>query len=50
MSYSIAQINLNHCRGAHDILQQFLKDKEMDIAMVTEPIYIPDRNWVLQLE
>lgn len=44
MSCSIVQINLNHCWGAHDVLQQFLKERRIDIAMVTEPVYVPDRN------
>lgn len=46
MSYNIVQINLNHCWGAHDVSQQFLKEKEVDIAMVTEPIHISEKNWV----
>lgn len=46
MSYNIVQINMNHCWGAHDMLQQFIKEKETDIAMVMEPIHIPERKWV----
>lgn len=46
MNCKIVQINLNHCWGAHDILQQFMKEEKVDIAMVTEPVHIPDRNWI----
>lgn len=46
MRYNIVQINLNHCWGAQDLLQQYMKEKEVDIAIVSETIHIPDRNWV----
>jgi len=46
MRYNIVQINTNHCWGAYDILQQFIKEEEIDFAMVTEPIHIPEKNWV----
>ncbi|XP_011260711.2 uncharacterized protein LOC105253992 [Camponotus floridanus] len=42
----IVQINLNHCWGAHNILQQFMKEREIEIAFISEPIYIPAKNWV----
>lgn len=40
--YNIVQVNLNHCWGAHDMLQQFMKSRNIYIAMITEPVYIPD--------
>lgn len=46
MNCGIVQINLNHCWGAHDILQQFMKERKIEVAMITEPIYIPERNWI----
>lgn len=46
MRYNIVQINTNHCWGAYDILQQFIKEEEIDFGMVTEPIHIPEKNWV----
>lgn len=49
MNCKIVQINLNHCWAPHDVLKQFLKEKEIDIAMVTEPIYIPGENWFCSL-
>jgi len=44
--YNIVQINLNHCWGAHDMLQNYIKEKEIDIAIIAEPVNIPDGNWV----
>lgn len=42
----IVQINLNHCWGAHNLLQQFMKERGIEVALVTEPIYIPEKNWI----
>lgn len=42
---NFVQINLNHCWSAQDLLQQFMREKEIDFAMVREPIHIPERNW-----
>lgn len=33
----IVQINLNHCEAAHDLLQQTIKEKGIDIVLVSEP-------------
>ncbi|GAB1860854.1 Reverse transcriptase [Camponotus japonicus] len=43
--HNIAQINLNHCWGAHDMLQNYIKEKEIDIVIIAEPVNIPDGNW-----
>ncbi|GAB1867741.1 hypothetical protein CAJAP_08820 [Camponotus japonicus] len=45
-SLSIVQINLNHCWGAHNLLQQFMRERRMEVALVTEPIHIPEKNWI----
>jgi len=42
----IVQINLNHCWGAHNLLKQFMKERGIEVALVTEPIYIPEKNWI----
>lgn len=46
MNYNIVQINLNHCWGAHDMLQNYMKEKDIDVAMVKEPVWIPEGNWI----
>lgn len=46
MSINLVQFNMNHCWGAHNLLQQFIRERSIDIAMVTEPIYIPGKNWL----
>lgn len=42
----VVQINLNHSWGAHNLLQQYMKEKEIDLALITEPIYILEKNWI----
>lgn len=38
---------MNHCWGAHYLLQQFMAEEEMDIAIITEPVCIPiSGNWM----
>lgn len=44
IEYKIAQINLNHCWDAHDMLMNYMREKAIDIAMVNEPIRIPEEN------
>lgn len=46
MICNCAQINLNHCWGAQDLLQQYMREREIDFVIVTEPINIPEKNWV----
>lgn len=45
MSCKIVQFNMNHCWGAHDLLQQFMTEER--ITAIMEPIYIPENNnWI----
>lgn len=46
MSFNIVQINMNHCWSVHNLLQQFIKERNISIALVMEPIYIPGKNWI----
>ncbi|XP_072938828.1 uncharacterized protein [Epargyreus clarus] len=39
--------NLNHCRGAQDLLQQCLVDSSVSLAVVAEPYRVPEHpRWV----
>ena len=40
----ILQINLNHCRLAHDLLMQTVAEDRPDIVAMSEPLYYPV-NW-----
>ncbi|XP_072933739.1 uncharacterized protein [Epargyreus clarus] len=43
----ILQGNLNHCRGAQDLLQQCLVDCSVALAVVAEPYSVPEHpRWV----
>lgn len=47
MSYKIVQWNMNHCWGAHYLLQQFMVEENIAIAAIMEPVCVPnDSNWV----
>lgn len=41
----ILQINLNHCRLAHDLLNMTVKEIGIDIVLIAEPLYNPG-NWI----
>ncbi|XP_072929562.1 uncharacterized protein [Epargyreus clarus] len=46
-SLKILQGNLNHCRGAQDLLQQCLVDRLVALAVVAEPYRVPEHpRWV----
>ncbi|XP_072948710.1 uncharacterized protein [Epargyreus clarus] len=46
-SLKILQGNLNHCRGAQDLLQQRLVDCSVALAVVAEPYSVPEHpRWV----
>lgn len=42
MDLKVLQININHCREAHDMLVQNLAELQVGIAAVSEPYCIPD--------
>ncbi|XP_070067140.1 uncharacterized protein [Drosophila virilis] len=35
------QLNLNHCRAAQDLLAQTIREKRIDVVIISEPCYIP---------
>lgn len=41
------QINLNHCRAAQDLLMQVIAENNIQMAIISEPCWIPrNKNWV----
>lgn len=48
--HRILQINLNHCRGAQDLLFQTVSERKADLVIVSEPYKVPNRtDWVSSL-
>lgn len=41
----ILQINLNHCRLAHDVLEMTAHEMDADIVLIAEPLYNPGK-WI----
>ena len=40
------QLNLNHCQAAHDLLKQSVLEKQIDVALLSEPYKIVEgANW-----
>ncbi|XP_043499924.1 uncharacterized protein LOC122522703 [Polistes fuscatus] len=48
---AVIQINLNHARRAQDLLGQRMREVEADIAIVSEPWWVPpgDEKWLSSL-
>lgn len=42
----ILQINLNRSRGAQDLMLQYIKERKIEIALVSEPSRFPRGNWL----
>lgn len=48
--YKIVQCNLNHSWGAHNLLQQNIQEQNYLIAIVSEPVCIPEKDWYSSLD
>lgn len=43
---NIIQSNLNHCWKAHDMLKQFMLERDIAVGIISEPRWIPESpNW-----
>lgn len=42
--HKLIQININHCWDAYNLLQQYMTEHEIAIAIISEPIHIPQDN------
>ena len=42
----ILQINMNHCRLAHDLLNQTVMKYKADIVIISDPLYNPG-GWLM---
>lgn len=43
----VIQLNLNHCEAAQDLLTQSIREKRVDLAMISEPFRIPQNGkWI----
>lgn len=38
---SILQVNINHCKAAQDLLTQVMIEKNIQLALISEPCWIP---------
>lgn len=43
--HKLIQCNLNHCWNAHNLLQQYMREHDIAIAIIAEPVSISERNW-----
>lgn len=45
---NVIQLNLNHCDTAQQLLWQSVREKECDIALLSDPYHVPanNRNWL----
>lgn len=48
----ILQTNLNRSRIAHDLLEQFIREENIDLALVSEPNkrYVEERAWITDVK
>lgn len=42
--HKLIQVNINHCWDAYNLLQQYMAEKEIALAIISEPIHIPQVN------
>lgn len=46
----LLQINLNHARQAQDLFSHHLDERDIDLGIVAEPLWIPDGpSWVASI-
>lgn len=47
LNMKVIQINLNHCKAAHDLLVQTVLEKGIDVAIISDPyIILKNSSWV----
>lgn len=44
-NYKILQCNINHCWDAHHLLQQYMVEQDVAIAIIAEPVHISE-DWI----
>lgn len=51
MDHHVLQANLNHSAGAQDLLLQTMAEWLIEVAVVSEPYFVPPRdNWVADVD